>query len=144
MDQLGELPLGIISISNVTTTSIHFFTQPVKFVVGIADGGTVRIGRCFQIAACAGGCACVIIVGIGRERSAADFGRGGLTPVIVSKIVILVLLRTRAEGLAVKDRQPAVRIAVADVGDPVAIGILGAERGGVVGVVRALILRICD
>lgn len=50
VSQLGELPLGIVNISNVTTTSIHFFAQPVKFVAGIANGGTVSIGRRFQIA----------------------------------------------------------------------------------------------
>lgn len=51
VSQLDRLPLGIVSISNVTTTSIHFFAQPVKFVAGIADGGAVSIGRRFQIAA---------------------------------------------------------------------------------------------
>ena len=85
-----------------------------RLPVGVADGIAVGVGRGFQVAAARGVVVDIIIIGIGRERAAADLGRGGLTPDIIREVIILVLRRAAAVGLAVELRQTAAGIGVAD------------------------------
>ena len=59
----------------------------------------------------------IIIIGIGGKGAAADLGRGGLTPDIIGKVIILVLRRAAAVGLAVELRQAPAGIGVADRGN---------------------------
>ena len=112
--QARKRPLRVISIGNVTTAIIRLPDQSVKPVIGVADGIAVGVGRGFQVAAARGVVIDIIIIGIGRERAAADLGRGGLTPDIIGEVIILVLRRAAAVGLAVELRQAAAGIGVAD------------------------------
>ena len=95
----------VISIDNVAATIIRLPDQSVKPVIGIADGIAIGVGRGFQVAAARGVVVDIIIIGIGRERAAADLGRGGLPPDIIREVIILVLRRAAAVGLAVELRQ---------------------------------------
>ena len=120
MPQLANHSLGIVRIFRILVSIIiRFPNQPVKVVVEVGDGIPVAVGCLLQIAAGAGVVALVVVVGIGGERSAADLGRGRLTPCVVGKVVILVLRCAVAEGLAIEGRQAAVGITVVNVGDSV-------------------------
>ena len=120
MPQFANCTLGIVRIFRILVTIIiRFPNQPVKVVVGIGDGIIVAVGGGFQVAAGAGVVAGIVIIGVGREGSAADLGCGGLTPCVVGKVVILVLRCAVTEGLAVEGRQAAVGITVVNVGDSV-------------------------
>ena len=101
----------VVSIGNVAATIIRLPDQSVKPVIGIADGVAVGVGRGFQVAAARGVVIDIIIIGIGGKGAAADLGRGGLTPDIIGKVIILVLRRAAAVGLAVELRQTAAGMA---------------------------------
>ena len=112
--QARKRTLCIVSIGNVAATIIRLSDQSVKPVIGVADGIAVGVGRGFQVAAARGVVVDIIIIGIGRERAAADLGRGGLPPDIIGEVIILVLRRAAAVGLAVELRQAPAGIGVAD------------------------------
>ena len=122
----------VVGIGNVTTAIIRLPDQSVKPVIGIADGIAVGVGRGFQVAAARGVVVDIIIIGIGGKGAAADLGRGGLTPDIIGKVIILVLRRTAAVGLAVELRQTPAGIGVADRRNARLIGALGAAAAEVV------------
>ena len=122
----------VVSIGNVAAAIIRLPDQSVKPVIGIADGIAVGVGRGFQIAAARGVVIDIIIIGIGRERAAADLGRGGLAPDIIGKVIILVLRRAAAVGLAVELRQTRAGIGIADRRNAGLIGALGAAAAEVV------------
>lgn len=126
--QARKRTFRVISIGNVTTAIIRLPDQSVKPVIGVADGIAVGVGRGFQVAAARGVVVDIIIIGIGRERAAADLGRGGLPPDIIGKVIILVLRRAAAVGLAVELRQTAAGIGVADRRHAGLVGALGRGR----------------
>ena len=97
-----------------------------RLSVGVADGIAIGVGRGFQVAAARGVVIDIIIIGIGGKGAAADLGRGGLTPDIIREVIILVLRRAAAVGLAVKLRQTPAGIGVADRRNAGLIGALGA------------------
>ena len=103
--QARKRAFRVVSIGNVAATIIRLPDQSVKLVIGVADGIAVGVGRGFQVAAARGVVVDIIIIGIGRERAAADLGRGGLPPDIIGEVIILVLRRAAAVGLAVELRQ---------------------------------------
>ena len=103
--QARKRTLRVVSIGNVTTAIIRLPDQSVKPVIGVADGIAVGVGRGFQVAAARGVVVDIIIIGIGGKGAAADLGRGGLPPEIIGKVIILVLRRAAAVGLAVELRQ---------------------------------------
>ena len=72
------------------------------------------------------------LIGIGGKRAASDLGRGGLPPDIIRKVIILVLRRAAAVGLAVELRQTPAGIGVADRRHATLIGALGAAAAEVV------------
>ena len=103
-----------------------------RLSVGVADGIAVGVGRGFQIAAARGVVVDIIIIGIGGKGAAADLGRGGLTPDIIREVIILVLRRAAAVGLAVELRQAPAGIGVTDRRNARLIGVLGAAAAEVV------------
>ena len=120
MPQLANHSLGIVRIFRILVSIIiRFPNQPVKAIIEVGNGIIVAVGGGFQVAAGAGVFTSVVIIRVGREGSAADLGRGGLTPCVVGKVVILVLRCAVVEGLAVEGRQAAVSITVVNVGDSV-------------------------
>ena len=83
--QLRQLSFSVVGISNISTTSILFPYQSVKFVVEVGNGIIVAVGGGFQIAAGAGVFTSVVIIRVGRKRPIADLGCGGLAPFVVGK-----------------------------------------------------------
>ena len=145
MPQLANCTLGIVGIFRILVSIIiRFPNQPVKVVIGVGDGLVVAVGGLLQVAASTGfiGVIIILVIDIGRERPTADLGRSRLPPCVIREVIILVLLRAVAEGLAVEGRQAAVGIAIVDVGDSAAEGAVGAQRGGVVGVCGQLPLCV--
>lgn len=69
--QLRQLAFSVVGISNISTTSILFPYQSVKFVVEVGNGIIVAVGGGFQIAAGAGVFTSVVIIRVGREGPAA-------------------------------------------------------------------------
>ena len=103
--QLAQSAIGGVKILNIVSgIIIHYFFQPVKCIVGICNRISVAVGHAaHQTAAGTGFFAAHIRILVACQRDRADLDGGTLPPEIVGEVVVLVLLRSAAEGLRTGD-----------------------------------------